>query len=185
MPSTSCESWWEVIIKPNQKPGKSKDAVKSYRPISLLSTLSKITERVILNRLNSNLNTNRILVNKQFGFRHKHSTTTLLGQLVDHITNGYNENKHTGMIVLDKEKAYDTVWHEGHLFKLSQYKFLPYIIKIIYAWLSKRKIIVQIRNEISNQREIRFRLPQRSAISPKLYIYINDMPRTTGICMYE
>ena len=93
------------ILKPNNPPSEP----SSYRPISLLSTLSKLFERVLTARLTSFVNQRHLLPNVQFGFRKKHSTVAQLARIADFITNGFNLHKHTGMILLDIEKAYDSV----------------------------------------------------------------------------
>jgi hypothetical protein len=87
--------------KPPQDPG-------SYRPISLLPTLSKLLERSVAKRITRHARLNNVLPDEQFVFRKRHSTIAQLARLTDFITHGYNVNKHTGLVLLDIEKAYDT-----------------------------------------------------------------------------
>jgi hypothetical protein len=68
------------------KPHKSPSDPRSYRPISLLPVLSKILERIVVKRLLKHIHTEGIIPNEQFGFKRKHSTTTQLTLLTEHIT---------------------------------------------------------------------------------------------------
>jgi len=74
---------------------------------------------------------NHLIADTQFGFRKKHSTVNQLARIVDHITHGYNQRKHTGMALLDLEKAYDTVWTTGLLCKLTALKIPKYLLPFL------------------------------------------------------
>lgn len=95
-----------IAIKKAQKPP---NLAQSYRPISLLSSLSKILERVILIRLNQLINEKNVIPEQQHGFRTNRSTTTLLYEVYNRIKSALDQGWSTGMILLDVEKAYDRV----------------------------------------------------------------------------
>ena len=61
-----------------------------------------------------------------------------LARLVNHTTREFNHNKHTGAVFLDIEKAFDTTWHEGLIYKLIGYRFPRYIIHLIMFYLNNR-----------------------------------------------
>jgi len=107
-----------TAVLPIPKPNKSGTDPNSYRPISLLSTLGKLFERIIAVQLTSFFNRQHLLPQEQFAFRKKHSTFSQLARITDYISNGFNLHKHSGMELLDLEKAYDTVWIHGLLYKL-------------------------------------------------------------------
>ncbi|GFW03842.1 putative RNA-directed DNA polymerase from transposon BS [Trichonephila clavipes] len=86
-----------------------------HRPISLLPVLSKLAERIILNRLNNHLQINNILIPQQHGFRANLSTSHQLLRVVEYVKTGFAENKSTGAVFLDIHKAFDRVWHCGLL----------------------------------------------------------------------
>ncbi len=127
-------SWKNANVIPIFKPNKPPSEPSSYRPIGLLSTLSKLFERVLTARLTSFVNQRHLLPNVQFGFRKKHSTVAQLARITDFITNGFNLHKHTGMILLDIENAYDTVWIHGLLFKLITVKFPTHFFSSKHSW---------------------------------------------------
>ena len=116
-------AWKHANVLAIQKPHKPPSDPWSYRPIRLLSALSKLLERVVARRMEGHARRGRLIPNEQFGFRKRHSTVAKIARLTEHITHGYNINKHTGMVLLDIEKAYDTVCTQGLLFKLLTYNF--------------------------------------------------------------
>ena len=116
-------AWKEAKIIPVHKKGRDHKLMSSYRPISLLPSLSKICERIIKKRFTSFLLYNNLIANDQFGFRDGHSTTDQLIRIADLITVIFNKKLHTGALLLDIEKAFDTVWIYGLIDKMIQVNF--------------------------------------------------------------
>lgn len=173
------KAWKQAKILAFPKPGKPKANPKNYRPISLLDTLSKVMESILLARLLKFISNNDLLPNEQFGFRSKHSTNHALMRLVEDISKGFNNNQTTVAVFLDVEKAFDRVWHEGLIYKLIKMKFPDCYIKIIANYLSGRSFAVDVNSTLSTHRQIRAGVPQGSLIGPILYIlYTHDFPRT-------
>ena len=107
-------------VIPIYKSGPSVDT-QNYCLISLFSSFSKIFERLILNRLVSFLERNSLIVPRQFGFRHNHST---IHPICDIITESYQniDDKHfSSFILLHIKKAFDSVSHEILIKKLEFY----------------------------------------------------------------
>lgn len=136
--------WKTGNITPILKKGKNQIEPSSYRPISLLSTMSKIhiTERVILKRLNDFEEKENITVDHQFGSRKSHSTVQQVVRITNDISTNFNENAVTVMLLLDIEKAFDKVWIDGLIYKMIQYKYPHVLIKFINAYLKNRHFIV-------------------------------------------
>lgn len=84
----------------------------------------------------------------------------------------------TGLVLMNIEKAFDTIWYNGLIFKLFKFKFPIYLIKIIKSFLADRKFLVAIGNSKSCIKNIIAGLPQRSVLSPILYsIFISDFKK--------
>ena len=86
---------------------KQKTNVENYRPVSVLSILSKILERAVHIQLEQYLNDNKILYSHQSGFRKGHSTDTCLINLMDYLHKSISEEEYVGMVLLDLQKAFD------------------------------------------------------------------------------
>ena len=93
----------------------------NYRPISLLSNISKISEKIIHARLSAFLSTNNILYEKQFSFRNQHSANHALIKTTGKIKQGCDSTKFVCGVFLDFQKAFDTVNHDILLKKLEHY----------------------------------------------------------------
>ena len=86
-----------------------KSDVSNYRPISLLPAFSKVFEKVIYVRLYQHLANNNILIDEQFGFRPKSSTTAAAYNLINEVLDALNSKKLVGGIFCDLKKAFDSV----------------------------------------------------------------------------
>lgn len=176
------DDWKIAKVIALHKPGKDPSNPSSYRPISLLSSVSKLFERILLTRINCHVDENEILPPEQHGSRAKHSTTHQLNKTKNEINSSYRHDKSsTGMILMDVEKAYDRVWHAALIYKLKKYNFPLYIIKIIGSFLKNRKFFVRVQNESSSSKEITCGVPQGACLSPFLYtLFTADFPKYAG-----
>jgi retron-type reverse transcriptase len=94
------------------------------------------------------------------------------------VTLNFNNKMSTAVVFLDIEKAFDTIWHSGLLYKLSKFEFPTRLIQLISCFLSKRKFRVSVEGEMSTPREMQAGVPQGSVLSPTLHnIYVNDPPK--------
>ena len=84
----------------------------SYRPIFLLPIISNVIEEIFHDQANKFLLENNILYNLQSGFRPNHSTNLCLARLIVKILKGFDDDLLTGMILIDLQKAYDTINQE-------------------------------------------------------------------------
>lgn len=167
-----------------QKPGKDPQFPQNYRPISLLSGVSKILEKIILARINLFLGSNNILRDEQFGFRKKHAANHQVLRITEQITKGFNENRSTAAVFLDVAQAFDRVWHEGLLSKLMSIDLPVYLTRLVASYLTHRSFRVFHQGAFSTTRGIEAGVPQGSLLSPTLFsIYINDMPRAPHVMM--
>ena len=169
--------WKSANVIPIPKPNKDPQLPLSYRPISLLSVLSKVAEKVILHRLQKHDRKFRITPAFQFGFKPKHSTVQQVARIVTHITTQFNKQKVTVMALLDVEKAFDKVWLEGITYKLIRANFPPILVKLVFSYLVNRNFRVKINNKFSAPRPILAGVPQGSCLGPFLFIlYLYDFP---------
>ncbi|GFX21899.1 probable RNA-directed DNA polymerase from transposon X-element [Trichonephila clavipes] len=170
-----------------RQPGKNKNIPSSYRPISLLSTLSKITESIILTRLKEFLYTNNIINPNQYGFTNKLSTLHPLLNLTEAISEGFQSKKSTGAVFLDIQKAFDRVWLTGLTYKLINYKIPTPLVFLLHSYNSNRSYQVRVKDTLSTTKFINCGVAQGSLLGPLLFnLYINDIPEysLTKLNMY-
>ena len=173
-------SWKSAMIITIPKPRKPPDTPESYRPISLLPTLGKIFEKILLKRLTAIVLKQNALPDFQFGFRANHATFHQLHRVVDYIAITLETRKYCSGLFLDVAQAFDTVWHDGLLFKLKNIFPAPYYL-LLKSYLSDRNFRVKINTTLSSLQTISAGVPQGSDIAPFLYtLFTADIPTSVN-----
>ncbi|GBN07503.1 putative RNA-directed DNA polymerase from transposon BS, partial [Araneus ventricosus] len=175
-------SWKIAHVLMFPKPGQNPKLPGNYRPISLLSNLGKIYEKVILSRLKDHCGELNIIPDEQYGFRPQHGCIHQLLRVTNTITHGFNNKHYTGGVFLDVRKAFDRMWHKGLIYKLIANNLPCYLIDIITHYLRDRTFQVKINSILSEPGNIKAGTPQGSILSPLLYtIYTADFPKQNFI----
>ena len=148
---------------------------RNYRPISLLSVVSKIFEKLIYKRIYFYLDQKKLIYSKQFGFRANFSTNHAIISLTEHIRKLLDKGDYVCGVFVDLEKAFDTVHHEILCDKIKAYGLRGNINNLLKSYLSDRKQYVSINGFDSDVKDVTCGVPQGSSLGPLLFLlYIND-----------
>ena len=168
--------WKNAKVVPVFKAG-CKSNVENYRPISVLSIVSKIIERAVHDQMYSYLSLNHFLNPSQSGFRSQYSTATTVIDVEDFILKNMDEGKVTGAIFLDLKKAFDTVNHSLLLNKLKKFGIRDIELNWFKSYLNNRMQSVKVGSTLSDLEPINIGIPQGSILGPLLFIiFVNDLP---------
>ena len=152
----------------------------NYRPISLLSIINKLLEKLMYSRLMSFINKHKILYKYQFGFRKNHSTTLALIEITDNILKDLEEGKCSAGIFIDFQKAFDTVDHGILLSKLEHYGIRGPVLQWVKSYITNRQQYAYVNGKNSTKQQITCGVPQGSVLGPLLFlIYTNDIGNST------
>lgn len=169
------EIWKTGTIILIAKTNKDHKKVENYRPITLLPVLGKLLEKIIKAKLEEHFK--YFIPKYQFGFRRKKATVHPLTIFFSNLQNAQLNNRKTAAVCMDTNKAFDSMWIKGLLYKLFKKDTPSYLIHIIGSYLKHRRLKIKIGDSESNFFTPMQGTPQGSPLSPLLYnIYCSDIP---------
>ena len=156
------DCWKVSLVVPVFKNVREKSTAKNYHPVSLLSVISKVFEKLVNNRIVDHLEKCGLFSDFQYGFRSSWSTADLLTVASDRIA--------TQAVVLDISKAFDRVWHAGLLHKLRSYGISGQIFSLISSFLSNRWLRMVLDGKSSQEYPVNTGVLLESILGPTIFL---------------
>ena len=172
-----------AVVRPIFKNKGTEEDPHFYRPISVLTAISKIFERIASNQIVKYLEDQKKFYISQHAYRQHHSTTTSLVELTDYIYNELENSNIPAIVSTDLSKAFDTVAHDLLLEKLEKMGFHEQSTRWIKSYLEKRTQVTKFASIESDRETVKSGVPQGSILGPVLFIaYTSDMAEAMPDC---
>ena len=161
------------------------ETLKNFRPVSNLSYISKLIERVVAERLNDHLTSNNLHEVLQSAYKKFHSTETALLQVQNDLLMSIDADGGAILVLLDLSAAFDTIDHSVLLNRLSDLGIHGAVLSWFKSYLTGRRQSVKIKGQRSSERDLPFGVPQGSVLGPILFtiytIPLGNIARSHGL----
>ena len=173
-----------------KKPSLDPNELKNYRPVSNLSFLSKVLEKVVAQQLNLHLANNNLHEPMQSAYKTQHSTETALVRVMNDVLQAADQQQLTLLVLLDLSAAFDTIDHELLLERMHiRLNISVTALDWFRSYLSQRSQIIAAGSEKSEPYKLQYGVPQGSVLGPLLFgIYmlpLGDLLRSYGLCFHQ
>ena len=160
-----------VVTPVLKKTGLDPGDIKNYRPISNLTFLSKVTEKVVAQQVLAYLNSRDLLPKFQSGFRRFHSTESAILRFLSDVYTAAEGDMVSLLALLDVSAAFDTIDHEILMKRLSvSYGFSGQALSWLASFVTTRRLTVSLGGTLSPTVPVRYGIPQGSVLGPLLYV---------------
>jgi hypothetical protein len=162
---------YSIVTPLLKKPNMDQSDCASFRPVSNLSVIAKLLERIVSRQIVSYMEVNTLLPKCQSAYRANHSTETALLRVVSDLVEASDSGRVTLLALLDMSAAFDTVDH-GILLQRLAYDFGIHssVIDWIASYLTDRKQTVRCAGNESSAHNVFYGVPQGSVLGPLLFI---------------